>query len=75
MRKKLIVIFVIVVLAGLSVYAYKESHSQPAGAASGPGGGGGRRGGGQGGGQAIPVSVATAKSEDVPVYLDGLGSV
>ncbi len=73
MRKKLIIIFVIVVLAGLSVYAYKESHSQPAGAA-GPGGGGGRRGT-QGAGQAIPVSVATAKSEDVPVYLDGLGSV
>ncbi len=74
MRKKLIIIFIIVVLAGLSVYAYKESHSQPAGAAAGAGGGG-RRGGGPGGGQPIPVSVATTKTEDVPVYLDGLGSV
>lgn len=73
MRKKLIIIVIIVVLAGLSVYAYTRSHSQQ-GANGGPGGAGGRRGA-LAPGQAIPVSVATARSEDVPVYLDGLGSV
>src|SRR3954465_3898871 len=45
-------------------------------AASNAGGGGGRRGGGQGpGAQAVPVTVATATNQDVPVFLNGLGSV
>src|SRR5215470_5599165 len=40
-------------------------------------GGGGRKGGGQGGfgQQAVPVSVAKVDTRDLPVYLNGLGSV
>jgi len=75
MRKKLIVIFIIVVVAGLSVYAYSRSHAQAKDGSTASSGGGGRRGGGQGAAQAVPVSVATATNQDVPIYLDGLGSV
>ena len=82
MRKQLIIIFIIVVVAGISLYAFTRSRGQQAdsansGAATAGGGGGGRRGGGGGGGanQAVPVAVAPAITQDVPVYLNGLGSV
>ena len=39
------------------------------------GGGGGGGGGGAAGGRAVPVAVAQAQVKDVPVYLDGLGTV
>lgn len=75
MRKRLIVIFILVVVAGISVYAYTRSHAQQQGGAAAAGSGGGRRGGQAAPGQAIPVSVATVASQDVPIYLNGLGSV
>src|SRR4051812_22075495 len=39
------------------------------------GGAGGRRGAGGQGQQAVPISAAKAVTQDVPVYLNGLGSV
>lgn len=43
---------------------------------TGPGAGGPRRGGGQGmGGGSVPVVAATVEKKDVPVFLDGLGTV
>jgi multidrug efflux system membrane fusion protein len=54
------------------------SKSQGEQANAGGAGGGGRRGGGGPGGagaQPVPVSVAAAANQDVPVYLNGLGSV
>ncbi len=46
-----------------------------AGATSRPGGGGARRGGPGVGGPAVPVTVAAATRQDVPILLDALGTV
>lgn len=42
---------------------------------SGGGGGGGRRSGGDTEGRVVPVQVATAERKDLPIWLEGLGTV
>jgi multidrug efflux system membrane fusion protein len=64
---------VLAVVGGAGYYVWNSTH-QPAAAAGGQRAGGGRRGQGGGGG-AVPVVVTTAGRQDLPVYLDGLGSV
>src|SRR3954470_16362664 len=74
MRQRFGFVFTIVaLLLGLVLVGCSQSQGEQPNAA----GGGGRRGGGAGsaGGQAVPVSVASAITQDVPVYLNGLGSV
>jgi multidrug efflux system membrane fusion protein len=71
-----IVIFVVIALAALGFRALHKSNS----AASTQGqakSGGGRRGAGAGfdPNRPVPVAVAPAKQQDVPVYLEGLGNV
>ncbi len=64
-------LFAVVVIAGLSASAiYVTSGEQPSKSAGG--GGRGKRGGGDG---PVSVVVATAKTADVAVYLDGVGTV
>jgi len=58
-------------LAGCGNAPAKQQQQQ-----SSSNGGGGRKGGGQGfGSQAVPVSIAKVDTRDLPVYLNGLGSV
>jgi multidrug efflux system membrane fusion protein len=62
-----------VILGGLGYIgwsAMQQPQTRPGGF-GGPGGPGGRGGGGL----AVPVLAATPRIEDVPVYLDGVGSV
>jgi len=49
-------------------------HGQHAGAGEAPGGGG-RRGGTQAGNNAVPVVAGAVQKKDVPIYLDGIGTV
>lgn len=69
---------VILILAGGGgYYAWHSTQGQTVAGAGAPragGGGGGRRGNGGGGG-AVPVVVATVARQNLPIYLDGLGSV
>jgi membrane fusion protein, multidrug efflux system len=53
--------------------APSTGHGQHAGAGGAPGGGGRR--GAQGGGNAVPVVAGTVQKKDVPIYLDGIGTV
>lgn len=71
MRKK---VWFVAVAVLLSLLSGCNKNSADAQASGGGNGGGGRRGGGQGP-QTVQVSVATVSTQDVPVYLDGLGSV
>ncbi len=75
--RKLLWLVVLVALGAGGWYVWQRTHAAPGGTAAqaGGGGGGGRRGGGGGGGGPVPVTVSTAAREDLPVYLDGLGSV
>ena len=74
----LIILLVLAALAGLIWFAISLAHSsKSAGGAGGPGGGGGFGGFG-GGGRRRPsttVGVATAMTSDIPITLDGLGTV
>jgi membrane fusion protein, multidrug efflux system len=53
---------------------HTTGHGQHAGAGGAPGGGGRRRGA-QGPGNAVPVVAGTVQKKDVPIYLDGIGTV
>jgi multidrug efflux system membrane fusion protein len=75
--KRRITVFLVVclVIAGVAaVYYMPQWHPQQQTQASGKGGG--RRGGGGGGAtnDPVPVLATTAKTADVPVYLDGVGT-
>lgn len=67
---------VIVTSAGATYYAFgpgaATSSSGAAGGPGGPGGPGGRKGDPTG--RAVPVKMAQAKTEDIDVYLSGLGT-
>lgn len=70
------IVWLVILLAAVGGGYYYYHHQQPAdGAQARGGGGGGARRGGGGGGAAVPVVVSTALKQDLPVYLDGLGSV
>src|SRR5438105_2589970 len=74
MRKRFSVI--VALAAVLVLNGCSKTQSQQTDNSGSSSGGGGRRGGGGGQGQqAIPVSAASAVAQDVPVYLNGLGSV
>src|SRR5437879_5903567 len=73
LRRLLIILFVLAALAGVIWFAVSLAHGSKSGggAAGGPGGfggGGGRR-------PATTVGVATATTADIPITLDGLGTV
>ena len=73
MIKRVLLILLLLGAAGGAGYYwwFRPAATEHAGA------GGGRRRGGGGGDEAAPIPVLTARSEtrDVPVYLDGLGTV
>ena len=67
-------ILILIVLGGAGFAAWYEFVRTPAAEAPQARGGGRRRGGGANG-EPIPVLAATATKQDVPVYLDALGTV
>ncbi len=73
MRRVLLILLLLVGAGGGAAYYYWH-HADPAEQASASGG---RRRGGAGAADATPIPVLAARSEtrDVPVYLDGLGTV
>ncbi|HLH06196.1 MAG TPA: MdtA/MuxA family multidrug efflux RND transporter periplasmic adaptor subunit [Terriglobales bacterium] len=66
MRRKLVFVVILAVLAGLILFGYTRTRSK-AEAANTP-----QRGMGQ---MVVPVAIAQVSQKDMPVYLDGLGSV
>jgi multidrug efflux system membrane fusion protein len=78
LRRAIIVLLVLAALAGLIWFAVSLAHNSKAAGPGGAGGGGGRGGFGGGGGGRRPsttVGVATAMTSDIPITLDGLGTV
>ena len=81
LRRTIIILLVLAALAGLIWFAVSLAHSGknpgPAGAGGpgGPGGFGGFGGGGGGRRPSTTVGVATAMTADIPITLDGLGTV
>lgn len=82
-KKGWIVLLCIVALGAWWFVRHRQAASAqatgaPAGSprSGGAGGSGGRGGGGPGGGQGlVPVVAGEVKQQDVPIYLDGLGTV
>ncbi len=74
MRRVLLILLLLVGAGGGAAYYYWHSAASSEQASAS---GGRRRGGGAGGADATPIPVLTARSEtrDVPVYMDGLGTV
>jgi multidrug efflux system membrane fusion protein len=77
----------LVLLGGLWLFFGRQQQSQAPGAAAlgtrqgqhagagGRPGGGGRQAEGQGGNNAVPVVAGSVQKKDVPIYLDGIGTV
>src|ERR1700727_2553499 len=63
---------IVLLVLGWGIWHGKSSADQTGGSASG---GGGRRGGPGAGGAPVPVVAGTVVQKDVPIYLDGLGTV
>src|SRR5262245_8100863 len=81
-RTRSIVLRVVVALAviGGVVWYMKfrtgsKSNAPVAGAPAASGAPGAAAGGGSGEGRTVPVQVATAENKDLPIWLEGLGSV
>jgi multidrug efflux system membrane fusion protein len=65
---------VVLIIAGAGgYYAWRSTRGSDTAAAGAPRGGGRR--GGNGGGGTVPVVVANVAKQNLPLYLDGLGSV
>jgi len=78
LRRTIIILLVLAALAGLIWFAVSLAHGSKAAGPGGPGGGGfGGFGGGGGRGRrpSTTVGVATAAPSDIPITLDGLGTV
>src|SRR5437879_9201591 len=74
LRRLLIVLLILAALGGVIWFAVSLAHGNKGGA--GAGGPGGFGGGGRGGRRpATTVGVATASTADIPITLDGLGTV
>src|SRR5438552_995778 len=78
-RRVLAILVVLAAIAGVIWFAVSLAHSSSSGGPGGAGGGGGFGGfggGGRGGRRpATTVGVATASMADIPITLDGLGTV
>ena len=75
MRRVVIILLCLAALVGVGYWTLHRQAGQPAqgqSAAAADGAGGTRRGAA---GQAIPVLVAASAQQDVPIYLDALGTV
>ena len=75
-----VAILVVVVLAGVALFVRRQSAGGKTSAASGaaagaPGASGGANGGPPAGDRVVPVATAIAVRKDVPVILEGLGTV
>jgi len=78
LRRTVIILLVLAALAGLIWFAVSLAHGSKTAGPGGPGGGGfGGFGGGGGRGRrpSTTVGVATAMASDIPITLDGLGTV
>jgi membrane fusion protein, multidrug efflux system len=75
LRRTVIILLVLAALVGLIWFAVSLAHSSKSAGPGGPGGGFGGFGGGRGRRPSTTVGVATATTADIPITLDGLGSV
>jgi multidrug efflux system membrane fusion protein len=75
MSKRTIFIVAGVLVVILGWWGFHHSGSSAAGSDAAGGGQAGRRGAAAGGGGPVPVVAGTAEKKDVPIYLDGLGTV
>jgi multidrug efflux system membrane fusion protein len=74
LRRTLVILLVLAALGGLIWFAVSLAHGSKAAGPGGPGGAGGF-GGGRGRRPSTTVGVATATVSDIPITLDGLGTV
>ncbi|HEY0435895.1 MAG TPA: efflux RND transporter periplasmic adaptor subunit, partial [Phenylobacterium sp.] len=72
LRRAVVVLLVLAAIGGLIWFAVHLASGSKAG---GPGGGGGGFGGGRRGRPSTTVGVATSSVTDIPITLDGLGTV
>jgi membrane fusion protein, multidrug efflux system len=71
LRRTLVILLVLAALGGLIWFAVSLAHSSKSAGPGGPGG----PGGGRGRRPSTTVGVATASVSDIPITLDGLGTV
>ncbi len=67
MKRKITILIVVAGICALLLFGYTRNRSKTSAASPPP-----QRGAGQ---QAVPVAIAAVTQQDMPVYLDGLGSV
>ncbi len=67
MKRKITILAVVAGICALLLFGYTRNRSKASAASAPP-----QRGAGQ---QAVPVAIAAVTQQDMPVYLDGLGSV
>jgi multidrug efflux system membrane fusion protein len=68
-----LILFLILFVGGLAWGI--QFHRSTGGASAGAPGGAGKGAGGRPGGAVVPVVASTVKQKDVPIYLEGLGTV
>jgi membrane fusion protein, multidrug efflux system len=67
MKRKITILVVVAGICALLLFGYTRNRSKASAASAPP-----QRGAGQ---QVVPVAIAAVTQQDMPVYLDGLGSV